>query len=80
MRLEVECTEVPPPQVMNVLIDRSRSNSKCVAVSEPVTCDVDAGNLGKRINSHGARDTLKSQLMVLKFVPNAQIDLVTDGV
>jgi len=59
MRLEVECTELPPPQVMNVLIDSSGSNRKCVAVSEPVKCDIDAGNLGKRINSHGARDTFE---------------------
>merc|ERR1719503_464061 len=67
MRLEVACRTggvvaappPPPPRVMNVLIDRSGSNSKCVAVSEPVTCDVDAGNLGKRINSHRARDTFE---------------------
>ena len=69
MRLEVACrtggvVAAPPPpppapKAMNVLIDRSGSNSKCVAVSEPVTCDVDAGNLGKRINSHRARDTFE---------------------
>jgi len=59
MRLEVECTEAPAAesQTINVLIDRSGSNTKCVTAPEPVNCESDAGNLGKRINSHGARDT-----------------------
>jgi len=57
MRLEIECVEVPAPETVNVLIDRSGGNRKCVDAGQPVTCAQDAGNLGNRINNHGARDT-----------------------
>jgi len=44
---------------VRVRIDRSASNTKCVKAPVPVTCAADAGNLGKRTNSHRARDTFE---------------------
>merc|ERR1719335_1138585 len=62
MNLQISCVEAeeappPPPAKVDVFIGNSRSNTKCVNAPGPVTCDVDAGNFGKRLNDHPARDT-----------------------
>merc|ERR1719329_459702 len=59
MRLEIACKKVPAPANVNVLIDHSNGNTKCVTAPVAVTCAPDAGNLGKRVNNHGARDTFE---------------------
>merc|ERR1719271_1869252 len=53
----VESDEPPPPAKVDVSIGKSGPNKKCVEASVPVKCDVDAGDFGKRLNNHRARDT-----------------------
>merc|ERR1719329_1071897 len=61
MHLHVRCTAGPPPLYagpvhVHVLIGRSDENRKCVQARRAVTCTVDAGNLGRRVNDHQAND------------------------
>jgi len=66
MHLEIACiatgeTELEGPIVsapaLNILIDNSNENTRCVDAPVPVICADDAGHLGNRINSHQAGDT-----------------------
>merc|ERR1719174_507007 len=58
MDLRIRCVEDPDaPRKVEVSIGRSGPNTRCVEAPVPVKCDVDAGNFGKRLNNHGARDT-----------------------
>jgi len=57
MHLRIQCTQPPPPQVVNVRVDSSGTNNKCVTAPVPVTCATNAGDLGNRVNGHGAADT-----------------------
>jgi len=68
MHLEIACVatdenEIEGPIVsapsVQVLIDDSSDNIKCVETSVPVICAGDAGHLGNRINSHQAGDTFE---------------------
>jgi len=65
MRLEIACVaasaEVLEGQIVsgppvNILIDNSDSNEKCVDAPYPVICASDAGHIGNRINTHSADD------------------------
>jgi len=45
--------------IINVLIDNSAENTKCVTAPFPVICADDAGHFGNRLNSHNAGDTFE---------------------
>merc|ERR1719265_2019574 len=55
----VEAQEAPPPATVEVVFGKSSSNTKCVDAPGPVTCAVDAGDFGNRLNTDysQARDT-----------------------
>jgi hypothetical protein len=68
MRLEIACVaasgeelqgQIVATPAINILIDNSNENIKCVEASLPVICAGDAGQLGNRINSHNAGDTFE---------------------
>merc|ERR1719162_924530 len=50
MRLEVSCQEIVTGPV-NVRIDNSGSNTKCVNAPVPVTCNANSGDRGIRVNN-----------------------------
>lgn len=65
MQLEIACVaasdEVIAGQIVagppvNILIDNSDTNEKCVDAPYPVICASDAGHLGNRVNTHSADD------------------------
>jgi predicted Rdx family selenoprotein len=72
MNLKISCVETDPPEEepappavpVDVMIGRSRSNSRCVNAPGPVACAVDAGDKGRRINSDhsGAGDSFEVQV------------------
>jgi hypothetical protein len=66
MHLEIACVATGAEEgpivsapVINVLVDNSNTNIKCVETAVPVVCADDAGHLGNRINSHQAGDTFE---------------------
>jgi len=68
MNLEIACVaaseeelqgQIVAAPALNILIDNSNENIKCVQASQPVICASDAGHLGNRVNTHHADHTFE---------------------
>jgi len=73
MQLEIACIAATSEEIegqivagppVNILIDNSETDEKCVEAPYPVICASDSGHLGNRVNTHQAED---------------QFEITTDG-